>query len=248
VKSRYPLVLTLLAGLAIALLHPYSSDLRSQLPGYQQQSVGAELMSVALDMCLLYGVIRLALRLGPGVGLGWPPLEGWGEDSFDLGPARRAVLTAALLGAAVAICLGVFSELTPDMFPMRELRLPGWRSSAMASIGAGVYEELWFRLGAMTVFASLSARLERGGPAGAEAIWAGNLLAAILFGAAHLPLADALGTLTRPVIAMVIGGNAIVGLACGWLYWRKGLLAAMVAHATVDLVLKVALPLLQWGP
>jgi membrane protease YdiL (CAAX protease family) len=35
-----------------------------------------------------------------------------------------------------------------------------------------------------------------------------------------------------------------VGLACGWLYWRKGLLAAMLAHATVDLVLKVAMPMI----
>ena len=31
---------------------------------------------------------------------------------------------------------------------------------------------------------------------------------------------------------------------CGWLFWRRGLIAAMTAHAVFDLVLKVLLPAL----
>ena len=31
---------------------------------------------------------------------------------------------------------------------------------------------------------------------------------------------------------------------CGWLFWRKGLIAAMTAHAMFDLVFKVLLPAL----
>jgi hypothetical protein len=34
----------------------------------------------------------------------------------------------------------------------------------------------------------------------------------------------------------------------GWLYWRRGLEAAIVAHFAADLVLHVAAPLLPGGP
>jgi membrane protease YdiL (CAAX protease family) len=33
--------------------------------------------------------------------------------------------------------------------------------------------------------------------------------------------------------------NSIGGLVFGWLYWRQGLLAAMVAHFSADVVLHV---------
>lgn len=37
-------------------------------------------------------------------------------------------------------------------------------------------------------------------------------------------------------------GNGVPGLIFGWLYWRKGLIAAMVCHATTDIIMKVILP------
>jgi membrane protease YdiL (CAAX protease family) len=36
----------------------------------------------------------------------------------------------------------------------------------------------------------------------------------------------------------------VPGLVFGWLYWRRGLVAAMLAHFGLDLVLKVFIPLL----
>ena len=42
-------------------------------------------------------------------------------------------------------------------------------------------------------------------------------------------------------VALALAGNGAVGVACGWLYWRKGLIAAMVAHATANLVLRLVL-------
>ena len=38
-------------------------------------------------------------------------------------------------------------------------------------------------------------------------------------------------------------GNGTPGLVFGWLYWRRGLIAAMLAHFGLDLVLKVLIPL-----
>jgi len=50
--------------------------------------------------------------------------------------------------------------------------------------------------------------------------------------------------LTPLVVLRAVVLNGVVGVACGWLYWRKGLEMAMAAHFSADIVLHVLLPLL----
>jgi membrane protease YdiL (CAAX protease family) len=47
------------------------------------------------------------------------------------------------------------------------------------------------------------------------------------------------------VVGRTILVNAAAGLVFGWLYWRRGLEVAMLAHFSADLVLHVAAPLLS---
>jgi membrane protease YdiL (CAAX protease family) len=68
-------------------------------------------------------------------------------------------------------------------------------------------------------------------------IWTANVLAALLFGALHLPQAAVFLSLTAPVVALTLAGNGVPGIVFGWLFWRRGLVAAMVAHFSADLVL-----------
>jgi membrane protease YdiL (CAAX protease family) len=70
------------------------------------------------------------------------------------------------------------------------------------------------------------------------------VLAALLFGASHLPAAHAAGLLGTPLLAArVVLLNAVVGIACGGLLWKYGLEHAMLAHFCADAVLHVALSL-----
>jgi membrane protease YdiL (CAAX protease family) len=81
--------------------------------------------------------------------------------------------------------------------------------------------------------AVLSAFLPRG-----PALWGANALAALAFGALHFGNVFALGLhLSAAVVLGVLGLNGLVGLLCGWLYWTRGIEAAIVAHAACDLVL-----------
>jgi membrane protease YdiL (CAAX protease family) len=67
--------------------------------------------------------------------------------------------------------------------------------------------------------------------------WSAAVLSAILFAAAHLPLLFAL--LNEPpawVIAAVMLGNTVPGLLFGWLFWRRGIEAAIMAHAAAHLL------------
>ncbi len=69
--------------------------------------------------------------------------------------------------------------------------------------------------------------------------WPANVLAALAFGLIHLPQLAQFGAATPVAIAGTMLGNGIVGVFCGWLYWRRSLVAAILAHFAVDLILHV---------
>lgn len=75
-------------------------------------------------------------------------------------------------------------------------------------------------------------------------VWIGNILAALFFGALHIPQAAVLLGPTPIIIAYTLIANGVPGVVFGWLYWRRGLVAAMVCHFAGDLLLKAILPLL----
>jgi membrane protease YdiL (CAAX protease family) len=155
------------------------------------------------------------------------------------------VLAPAVWGVAIALCISIASALIGDRWHMRTVQPPSAWAAVLASLGAGVYEEVWFRLGLMTVVVWIAMRVSGRQAPSPSTMWIGSTVAAFAFGAAHLPLAFSVAAPSASLAAFVVTANGVVGLTCGWLYWRRGLLAAMAAHTSVDLVLKVALPLLH---
>jgi len=73
----------------------------------------------------------------------------------------------------------------------------------------------------------------------AAAFWAANLLAAILFGLGHLPATAALVPLSKIVVLRAVVLNGFAGIIFGYLYWKRGLESAMVAHFSCDLIVHV---------
>jgi len=56
----------------------------------------------------------------------------------------------------------------------------------------------------------------------------------------HLPAVYALiGQLDNVVVGYIMAANTIGGIVFGWLYWRKGLETAMLAHMTTHVVLMI---------
>ena len=103
------------------------------------------------------------------------------------------------------------------------------------AIGAGLSEEVLYRFGLLTLFAwAISTVL----PARhrAYAIAAAVILQALLFGYAHVSE----GIMQLPVggtlLQVVIAPETWVGVVFGYWYVRFGLEAAIIAHATADLL------------
>jgi membrane protease YdiL (CAAX protease family) len=120
----------------------------------------------------------------------------------------------------------------------------------LASIGAGIREEVWLRFGVLTFCVWVGLKFARRLPPHGEMpssrlLWTANIVAALGFAAMHVPQAQMLIGLTGRLLVFMFVGNGVPGLVFGWLYWRRGLVPAMAAHFGLDLVLKVLVPLVS---
>ena len=204
-------------------------------------------LQITQGLVLVAAATALGLWLGPRVGLGAPLLR----DLVRAVPGARVRLRALLVpsalfgvvvaGAIVLLDLWVFTpRLATPTNPIATVQPPAWQG-LLAAIYGGVAEELMLRLGVMTFLVWLGARLTRTTEPGASVMWPAIVLTALLFGIGHLPLTAAIWPLTPLVIARALLLNGIGGLVFGWLYWKRGLLAAMLAHFTADIVVHVVI-------
>jgi hypothetical protein len=248
---RYGQVLWLASVVASVLVMPYSIAVLRQAKEVKlpPEMIPAVMMAeFVIEAILSLLMIWLGLGLGRSIGLIWPPLEGWGGGTDGRRRMWQAVLSAGLLGLVSAGLILGLSRLMKGAFEgAPDIESPAWWSGLLASLGAGVREEIWLRLGVMTFFVWLCAKMTRQPAPGAVVIWTANVVACLLFGAMHLPQAAQLIGLSGPVVAYVLIANGLPGLIFGWLYWRKGLIAAMLSHTLTDVVLKAILPLLGFA-
>lgn len=107
---------------------------------------------------------------------------------------------------------------------------------------SAVTEELIYRLGIATLTAWLSylvlSRFSSQPKSASQ--WAGILVAAYFFGLAHV---GNLPDVAHPVLRAVTI-NGIAAIALGWLYWWRGLEAAILTHMVAIAVLYIGVPLI----
>lgn len=100
----------------------------------------------------------------------------------------------------------------------------------------GLAEELLLRWGLVSAVAWVLTAIVPGDRERTIA-WTAVVVAAVVFGAAHLPQAAASMDLTVPIVARVVALNAIAGVVFGWLYVEDALEVAMLAHPSAHVVL-----------
>ena len=154
---------------------------------------------------------------------------------------RRDAALAISLGLLVGTFLVVLRILSAAYLPaeLPELGHRGALGGLLVSISAAVGEEVWLRLGVMTILAWLFVRILGHSELRPPVAWVSIIIAALAFGVMHLPQLAAADAATPIGIIATIFGNTLVGMVCGWLYWRRSLIAAILAHFAVDLVLHV---------
>ena len=125
---------------------------------------------------------------------------------------------------------------------------PPFPISVLASLSAGIGEEILFRGFVFGLWAFLLNWLFRRFNGRASALWIANILAALAFGAGHLGTiffltgASSFAELNPVLLAEVFLLNGVVGLIAGERYMKDGLVAAAGVHFWADVVFHVA-----WG-
>lgn len=205
-------------------------------------------LSVAVTAAIVQSGILVLLTVWAGVafssplGLGAPVIEAALSRSAVWLPLKRQLRPAAIGGIASGAILLVAQRASPA-----ELLAAGQTMTIplfAKVLYGGVTEEVLIRWGLMTTLTWLLWRFvqKKAGPPRTRHVIGAILFAAVSFGAGHLPAAAALlaGKLIMPVVVWIMIGNGVPGVMFGYLYWRYGIEAAMMAHALAHVVFVLA--------
>ena len=230
--------------------------------GGVQQSTGMPLplfmVATFLQTFLLSAVLGfLGLLLSKKTGLGAPILESLFYRNSDAatdtattacpqhGPGRILAFSAIVGLLAGAVIFGV------DLLFLRWIEIelagaasaPSWWQGLLSSLYGGINEEIMMRLfflngllWLLTLFGRRKSVPWR--------VWIAVIAASLIFGLGHLPAAQAMMVMSPPMVVRILVLNLIPGIVFGLLFWKRGLLPAMTAHLSADVLIHAVLPLL----
>lgn len=243
---KIALVLGGACGLGAALVVPYLATLFPELREQEVPLWAIALISAVQNGVLSTGLAWVGIRAGRGLGLGAPHLERWlskEAEAKEEGVGWSGLVLSIALAAAVSLVVTVADLwfFLPRVTPIRDIPTAGPLVGLLASFYGGIAEEVIVRLFAMTAMTWLLVKAGvRNGVSAVIAIVA----AAAVFGLLHLPTAFQLFEPSALSVARVLFLNMALGIPFGWIYWRRGLEQAMLAHFCADLVLHVVTPVL----
>ena len=199
------------------------------------------LASLAQSAFLVGLAVGVGVALAPQVGLRAPAFEA-AAAGRPLASALRPQLVPGLVAGVLGgmLLIAVFRYAPAAVAKVQEQFQPPLFARILYG---GITEELLLRWGFMTLLVWLAWRFlqRRAGAPRTAYVWLAILVSALLFGAGHLPAASVLvGRLTTDIVLFVVGANAVFGVIFGYLFWRHGLEAAMIAHGTAHAVNYIA--------
>lgn len=228
-----------LVGVASLLLREPPSSLLDSAALQDQPAVVVHLLLLVNPLVLVTGMAAAGAASAHRIGL-----------RSALAGDRRARLdarTALIVGLALSLALMAIDAAVADRLG------PGWKEASAQSAASpwlptlllgvlygGLAEEVVMRWGVMSLVVRAVMRLggRRGGgsnPPGAAAGWIGIGAAAAIFALGHLPAVAQSVDMNGPIVARTVGLNLLAGIAYGWLFWRRSLESAMLAHATTHI-------------
>lgn len=201
-------------------------------------------IGVAQNLALLGLAVGLGLFLARKIGLGAPLIEAWLYQRPAPHRFTGSLKVGVLVGGAVGIVLLVPILLAAPHMPglpfVTAARVSLWKRF-LAGFYGGIVEEVIARLFLLSFVAWLGMKLFQRNKTrlSTATFWSANFIVALLFGLGHLPSAAMVMKITPAVVLLALTLNGIAALAFGWLYRRRGLEAAMIAHFCADFVLYV---------
>jgi hypothetical protein len=140
---------------------------------------------------------------------------------------KFGILSGLLAGILTMVVQLIFSSAIPQEFINLGNKV---KLTPLARFGyGGITEELFMRFGFMTFVIWIISKIFK--KLNDSIYWTGIIISTLLFAFGHFPMVfTAIKDPAILLLVYVLIGNSIAGLCFGWLYWKKGLEAACIAH------------------
>jgi Type II CAAX prenyl endopeptidase Rce1-like len=195
-----------------------------------------KLLGLVQPAILVAAAALIGVLLAERVSLSAPAFEALASGNSFIAALRPQILSGVVGGLIGALALVsswiVARSALPPEFVARAERFNRVLPVPTRFLYGGITEEVLLRWGFLTLLVWAGWKLfQRGSGKPRSKYFIGAILiSSIVFGIAHLPLGVALGGITIPIAFYIVIANSIFGLIAGYLYWRKGLEAGIIAH------------------
>ena len=239
------LILLFVYGCSAFATYAFFADQLAATAGVPMPNMGVSNVVLGLAnagiIFVIYGILALvgywfARKLGlPGIFSEDGNWSGWFLIPLLLGLGCGVIF---ILGDMLFAPINGYGRFAHPVFPV----------SLLASIGAGIGEEIAFRGFLFGLWGLLLKWLLNRWNRRTTALWIANVIAALVFGASHLGTimllthTSSFADLSPALLIENFLLNGILGLIAGWLYMKNGLVAAAGVHFWNDVVFHVI-----WG-
>jgi membrane protease YdiL (CAAX protease family) len=238
-------ILLSLSLVSVICVFPYILTVQGEVIKNIGQPIWLIFIAQMIQSLILFSVtIFLGLLFTKKINFHLPLIEA--EKGSQNKILKNILGISVLAGAATAVIIyvsDVIFTLQRATISTHQDYAPVWQK-LLAALYGGTTEEILMRLFLMTFFIWIGMKLFRQNQPTRAGIIISIFLAAIIFGLGHLPITASLTKLDPLIISRAVVLNGIGGIVFGWLFWKKGLESAMIAHFTADIFLLTILPLL----
>jgi membrane protease YdiL (CAAX protease family) len=247
INWRIFLILLGLSLLSVLAVLPYVLTLQGEILKQISIPISTIILAQFFQSAILFSIaIFFGLLLVKKIDFKLPVLEALVEKKDYQKILKKISFFSVLCGALSALAIYVTDKLFAiqgSAISTSQNLAPIWQK-LFASFYGGITEEILMRLFLMTLLIWIGMKLARKSKPTKIGIIFSIFFAAIIFGLGHLPITASLTTITPLIVTRAIILNGIGGIVFGWLFWKKGLESAMIAHFTADIFLLTILPLL----
>lgn len=240
-------VLLTISLLSIVCVFPYILSIQGELLRQIGQPIWIIFIMQFVQSTILFSIaIFFGLFFTKKINFKLPLIEAILEKRDYKNIIKDILGKSILFGIATALIIYISDTLftlSGALISTHQNYAPVWQK-LLAAVYGGTTEEILLRLFLMTFFIWISMKIFKKDQPTKTGIIISIFLAAIIFGLGHLPLTASLTELNPLIVTRAIVLNGIGGIIFGWLFWKKGLESAMIAHFTTDIFLLTLLPLL----
>ena len=207
-----------------------------------------KLLSVMQTTVILSIAVLVGVALAHRVGLSSPAAEALAGGENVVAALKPQIVPGLIGGLAAGIAIPLawllWKPFLSPTFVTRAERLNRFLPFPTRLLYGGITEELLLRWGVMTLLVWLAWRVLQKGEGKPRAAWfvSAIIISSVVFGLGHLPLVRAMAVnFTVAIVGYIVVANALFGLIAGYLYWKRGLEAAIIAHMLTHVVLITAI-------